>query len=126
MKRLFSIAFALVAVTSSLATAEPSKEDLEKWLAFFDKVVDTVVADKADCAKMTTDLNAMMDDNKVLIEKAKEARNSGKQMPKDVQDRVMANVRRMGEALKEKCLNDKGVQAALDRMGTRKPRADKK
>jgi hypothetical protein len=119
MKRLFSIAFALVAVTSSLATAEPSKEDLQKYLAFFDKVVDTVVADKADCTKMTGDLNTLMDANKDLIEKMKDM-PKGKDMPKDVKDHVMANVQKMMSALQEKCMSDKGVQAALDRMGKRR------
>src|SRR5207237_3268201 len=55
--KLFSIMFSLVAFTSSVALADTppaSKEDLVKWMAFFDKIVDTVVADKADCGKMAT------------------------------------------------------------------------
>jgi uncharacterized protein len=93
-----------------------SKADADKVVAFFDKLVDHVVADKADCTKMAGDINKHIDSNADLIKKGQEAKAKGQKLPKDAQDHMMASMQKMFGALKEKCMNDKTVQSAMDRM----------
>jgi hypothetical protein len=97
------------------ALTEQDKADIQKWLAFFDKLVDIVVADKDDCAKMAGDLNKLIDANKDLIQKASDAVSAGKKLPEDAQKHMMASAQKMGPAM-QKCGNDKAVQAAFMRM----------
>lgn len=99
----------------------PSKADMEKFMAFFDKLVDIVVADKADCSKMSADITKHIDANAELLKKGEEARAKGQKPPKDVQDHLVAGGRKMAAALQEKCMQDKGVQGAISRLGMRKP-----
>ena len=120
MKLLYSLTFALAATTSvALADApkEAAKEDVSKWLAFFDKIVDTIVADKADCTKMAGDINKLVDTNKDLLDKADEAKAKGLELPKDAKEHMNAGIKKMMPAMQEKCMNDKGVQGAMERMG---------
>lgn len=97
------------------AAAAPSQADIDKWLAFFDKIVDAVVADKDDCKKMATDVNVVIDANKDLIAKATEAAKSGMKLPKSATDHMMASAQKMGPAM-QKCSADKGVNDAFARL----------
>jgi ElaB/YqjD/DUF883 family membrane-anchored ribosome-binding protein len=94
----------------------PSKADVDKFLAFFDKLVDTIVADKADCTKMATDITKLVDSNQDLLKKASEAKAKGQKLPQDARDHMDASSKKMISAIMEKCAQDKGVQAALQRM----------
>ena len=122
--KLFRIALALAALSTAAHAEAPAppkattvaKGDADKFLAFFDKLADTVVADKADCSKMATDLNAQIDANKDLLAKAKQAQDSGAQLPDDAKKRMMATAQRMMGAMMEKCSKDKGVEAAFQRL----------
>ncbi|HEY6035319.1 MAG TPA: hypothetical protein VIV58_13695 [Kofleriaceae bacterium] len=113
--KLLACAVALV-VSSSAFADTVAKADGDKFVAFFDKLADTVVADKADCSKMATDVNASIEANKAVIDAAKEAMKSGKKMPDDMRQRVMAAGKRIAQAESEKCSNDKAVQAAMHRL----------
>ena len=97
------------------AASEVDKADVQKWLAFFDKIVDAVVADKDDCTKMAKDVNALVDANKELLDKAKAAVAAGKQLPDDAKKHMMQSAQKLGPAM-QKCMNDKGVQAAFMRL----------
>lgn len=98
------------------AKSEPAKADVDKWVAFFDKTVDIVVVDKADCTKMAGDLSKHIDANQDLLKKASEAKAKGQTLPKDVQDHMTAGAQKLFTALKEKCMNDKGVQDAIKKF----------
>ena len=106
---------AVLALGAGVVHAEMSKADGDKFLAFFDKLADTVVADKADCAKMGTDMTKQVDDNKDILAKVDEARKSGKPMPVEMRNHVMATSRKMAPAI-EKCKADKNVSAAFQKL----------
>ncbi len=97
------------------AAPAPSQADIDKWLAFFDTIVDKVVADKDDCVKMAKDVNTVIDANKDLIAKASEAAKSGMKLPKSATDHMMASAQKMGPAM-QKCSADKGVNDAFARL----------
>lgn len=94
---------------------EATPADVQQFVAFFDKLVDIAVLDKDDCKKMAGDLNKHIDDNKALLEKAKEAQAKGQKLPDSVKDHMMQNVQKLMGAM-QKCGADKDVQAALNRM----------
>ena len=108
----------LVTLTLSLPTVARADDaaDLERFVSWFEKLADQVTADKTDCTKVATDINTSIDSNKDLMDKAKAARAAGKQMPKPQMDRMIAAGQKMGQALGAKCGNDKGVQAAVQRL----------
>src|SRR4051812_48603910 len=97
------------------AGKEPSKADVDKFLAFFDKLVDTVVADKDACPKMATDVNKLIDANQDLLKMGAEAKAKGMQLPKDAQDHMMASTKKMMGGM-QKCGNDPEVQKAFQRL----------
>ena len=143
MKRIISLALFLAAITTGAAFADDKKPaagsgsgsasggtalndadkaDVAKWLAFFDKIVDKVVADKDSCPTMAKDVNALVDANKDLLEKANAAVAAGKKLPEDAQKHMMDSAKKMMPAM-QKCGNDKDVQAAFMRMTPQKPAA---
>lgn len=120
MKKLHIVlASLMLALTFTATTARADKTvseaDAQKFLAFFDKFVDTALADKASCPKMAADMNSEIDANKALLDKARAAQAAGKQLPKDAQQHMMQDGRRIVPAM-QACGSDKGVQAALQRL----------
>ncbi len=119
----FFVSLALVCFVSS-ALAEtpvpvrPGDKELavlvQRWVAFFDKVVDAVVADKDDCAKMATAVNGLIDANAALLAQAVTLK--GKSLPKDAEAHMLASAQKMAAALMQKCETDRGVQAAFQRL----------
>jgi hypothetical protein len=101
--------------TPAPAPGTPSKADVDKFLAFFDKLVDTVVADKDACPKMATDVNKLIDANQDLLKMGAEAKAKGMQLPKDAQDHMMASTKKMMGGM-QKCGNDPDVQKAFQRL----------
>jgi hypothetical protein len=100
------------------AKVEVSKADADRFAAFFNKLIDLIVANQDDCAKMTTSMNGLFDANAALIKDGKEAQKAGTALPKDIKDKMDARIEKeMVPALKKKCFGDKGVQAAMQRMG---------
>jgi hypothetical protein len=114
------------APTPAPAPAKPAPEissaDADKFLAFFNKFVDVIVANKEDCVKMAKGLNGVIDSNKAIIAKANEAKASGKKLPKAMEEKMMARVKEMMPAM-QKCGADKDVQAALQRLDDKKAAA---
>ena len=97
------------------APAEVTPSEARVWLQLFDKIVDTVVADKDDCAKMAGDLNVIVDTNQQTIAMARDAKAKGKKLPQSAQQHMIDGARRMLGAL-DKCGRDEKVGAAFRRI----------
>src|SRR5258706_15878195 len=93
-----------------------SSADIKKFLAFFDKIVDAVVTNKDDCTKMASSITSVIDANKDVLEMAKKAKADGKQLPDDAKKHIEEGAKKMMPAMMAKCANDKGVQAAFERL----------
>jgi hypothetical protein len=122
MKLLCTIVLALAlpfgvvrADTPKATDNTPSKADVDKFIAFFDKLVDIVVADKDACPKMAADVNVLIDKNQDLLKMGAEAKAKGMQLPKEAQDHMMASTKKMMGGM-QKCGGDKDVQKAFQRM----------
>ena len=98
------------------APAEISSADAEKFLAFFNKFADVMVANKDDCTKMAAGLNKVIDQNQAMIKMANESKNSGKKLPKAVEDKMMKRVMSDVAPAMQKCQSDQGVMDAMKRM----------
>lgn len=96
-----------------------SDADVQPFIVWFDKFVDITVADKDDCGKMATDLNAHIDGNKELLAKAKAASDAGKQLPEAAKNHMMESAKKMMGSM-QKCGNDKGVMAAIQKLPKKK------
>ncbi|MDQ3363927.1 MAG: hypothetical protein M3680_00645 [Myxococcota bacterium] len=104
------------------AKKELSAQDADKFLAFFNKFVDGVVAAKEDCVKMAATINSLIDANQDLIKKANAAKAEGKDLPQAAKDKMMARVKEMMPGM-QKCGADPKVQAAMKRMEENKSSA---
>jgi len=83
----------LAALPAKLALAEAppsevSKADAEKWLAFFDKLVDTIVADQGKCPRMASDVTQLIDANaeSPRVEELVEKSTNGQLTPDEIQE----------------------------------------
>jgi len=118
--RRVSIALALAAAPAAAqpdkqAPAEVTPSEASAWIGVFDKVVDTVVANREDCAKMASDLNVVVDSNKTTIAMAKDAKAKGKKLPTSAQQHMVDGARKMMGSL-DKCGRDQKVGAAFARI----------
>lgn len=116
--QLFVATLALAAtsfVTTARADKTVSEADAHKFLVWFDGFVDQAVADKASCPKMATDMNASIDSNKALLDKARAAAARGEKLPKDAAEHMQEAGRRMVPAFMA-CGKDEKVKAAMQRL----------
>lgn len=124
MKILYTVSLALVlgfgAFGARTARADETS-DMKKFMAFFDKIVDTVVADQDNCPKMGADVNTLIDKNQDVLEMAKKYAKSNKKMPPEMQKHMQEQVGRMMPGI-QKCGQDKSVQAAFARLDVSGPR----
>lgn len=97
---------------------EVSQADGEKMLAFYNKFVDTIVANKENCAKMAKDVNGVIDANADAVKLANDAKTANKVLPKALEEKMMARVKELMPAM-QKCGADKDVKAALARLDTK-------
>jgi hypothetical protein len=88
----------------------------EKFIAFFDKLVATVVANKDDCVKMANAVNAHIDANQPLLKEIADAKAQHKEPPQAMKDHVLQKTRDELQPALTKCGQDKAVAAALMRM----------
>jgi hypothetical protein len=116
------IVFTVIASFSSVAIAkdeakreEVSQAEADKFFAFFNKFVDSVIANKENCAKMAAAINGVIDGHKDVIAKANEAKVAGKKLPKPVEEKMTGRVKEMIPAM-QKCGADKEVKAAVGRL----------
>jgi hypothetical protein len=96
------------------APQEMSAADTQKWVSFFDKLVDTVVK-AGTCDKLATDVNRLVAANHDAIATAKAARAAGKKLPQSAQEHMMAGVKKMVPGL-QKCGQDDRVRAAFAKL----------
>jgi hypothetical protein len=92
-----------------------SDADTERFVAFFDQFVDTVVAAKQDCRKLTNNVNVLIDQNAELLSTIRSAKKAKKNLPQRAKDRMMSRVKEMMPAM-QKCQADPGFAAAMKRM----------
>src|SRR5580704_13652998 len=116
MKLLRIIVPVVLVLSAAVSLADPVPDaDVKRWLAFVDKFVDTVVADKDACPKMGTDLNALIDANKDLIALANKARADGKQLPPDAVQHMTDAFKKAAGAMMG-CMSDPNVKAAVQKL----------
>ena len=121
--RSLSIVVALGALAAAPVASQPDKQapaqvtpsEAHAWITLFDKIVDTVVADREDCGQMAGDLNTLVDANQEAIKIARDAKAKGKKLPASAQRHMLEGMRRMVGAL-EKCGRDEQVGAAFKRI----------
>lgn len=89
----------------------------ERFMAFFDKLVDIVVTNKDDCTKMASAVNAHVDANQALLKEISDAKAANKEPPAAMKDHVMQKTKdELQPAMMAKCSQDKGVMAAFNRI----------
>ena len=94
-----------------------SQATAERFMAFFDKLVDIVVGNKEDCTKMATAVNAHVDANQALLKEIADAKAANKEPPAAMKDHVMQKTKdELQPAMMAKCSQDKGVMAAFNRI----------
>lgn len=102
--------------------AQPKQEvppaDVERYLAFFNKFVDTLKANQNDCSKMAGAINSLIDANQPVIKMAQEAKAKGLELPASAKEKMMARMRELQEPM-QKCGGDAKVQAAMMRMDSK-------
>jgi hypothetical protein len=121
--KLYRAMFLAVAFASATAAAQPDKQapaevtpsDAKRWIALFDSIVDTVVANREDCSKMASGINTLVDGNQETIAIARDAKAKGKRLPASAQQQMAEGARRMVAAL-DKCGRDESVGAAFKRL----------
>jgi hypothetical protein len=117
--------FAALALASMIAAgaarADAPKADemapdlVARLVALFDRIVDAVVADKTDCAKMAKDIDAAIDADKALPAAAAKAKKDGKKLPKAAQDHMAEGAKRAVPAM-QSCGDKPAVQKAFKRL----------
>ena len=116
MRLVLTLVFALSIVPSAaLADDTMSPDVVKRFLVFWSKAADGVLADKGDCAKMATDLNALIAANAATIGARDAERKAGKKMPPAAVKQLMGDAGRMEPAL-QPCKTHADVQAALRKM----------
>ncbi len=118
--RLLAVSVALVGAATQTeanpdAVGEMSAGEVDKILAFFGKLLDTMVAHKDDCLKMAGAIDALVDANKATLRELKGFEASGKRLPAEAEQKLTERMTRDSAAV-TKCLADGGVQAAMKRL----------
>ena len=112
---VLALASAPVFAADKQPPAEVTPNEARSWLALFDKIVDTVVANREDCPKMASGLNDVIDGNQETIAMARDAKAKGNRLPKSVQQQMLDGMRKMVAAL-DKCARDEKVAGAFRRI----------
>ena len=102
---------------------EMSAADTTKWLAFFDKLVASVVQSSGTCDKMASEVNRVIDTNKDAVAVARSAHAAGRRLPQHAQEHMLEGVKKMVPGL-QRCGQDDKVRAAFAKLDlTRKEAA---
>ena len=95
-----------------------SQATADKFVAFFDKLVAVVVANKEDCTKMANAVNAHVDANQPLLKEIADAKDQHKEPPQAMKDHVLQKTRDELQPAMAKCGQDKAVMNAFTRLRT--------
>lgn len=104
-----------VAPTSPPPAVELSAADTAKIMAFFDKLVPAMVANKDNCAKMATAINKLVDGNKPMLRVVMKQLTGGATLPKDAEARLTDKMQKEAQSLMT-CLSDPAVGEAMKRI----------
>jgi aromatic ring-opening dioxygenase catalytic subunit (LigB family) len=102
-------------VAHAAGANEVTAEQAQKWVALFDKLVDSVVTDRNDCEHMAAHITGLAVANQDTIAMAREARAQGKHLPAAAQQHMLDSLQRMVGAL-DKCGHDDKVAEAFHRL----------
>jgi hypothetical protein len=97
------------------AQEEMAPADVTRWLSFFDKLVDAVVANEQSCDKMAHQVSVVIDANRGSIAIARDARDKGKKLPIEAQHHMLAGVKKMSPGI-ENCADNARVKAAFAKL----------
>jgi len=116
--RFFS-ALLLVVSLADVVRATPPAEmpaaDVTRWIAFFDKLVDTVVGNSEHCDKLASDVNGIVDRHLDVLTLARRARAAGRKLPESAQQHMLDGAKRMAPVL-HNCGQYDRVRAAFARL----------
>jgi tRNA U34 5-carboxymethylaminomethyl modifying GTPase MnmE/TrmE len=93
-----------------------SDADAQRYLSFFEKLVAIVVANQNDCARMAAAIDAHVEANQALVKEVAEAKNRQKELPPAVKAKIQQKVKDELQPALQKCVQDKAVKAALERL----------
>jgi hypothetical protein len=97
------------------AQEEMAPADVTRWLSFFDKLVDAVVANEGSCDKMANQVSVVIDANRGSIAIARDARDKGKKLPLAAQHHMLDGVKKMSPGI-ENCADNARVKAAFAKL----------
>lgn len=115
MKHVFALLLVVASANAAVADAELSEKDTKSWLGVFDKIVDAVVAHRADCRTMAGDINGIIHVNQGAIKQVRDAKAAGKKFPASAAQHMVDGSKRMIASL-DKCGRDEEVAAAFARI----------
>jgi peptidyl-prolyl cis-trans isomerase A (cyclophilin A) len=116
-----ALASTLVLVEDSRADqpAPPAPElsaaDTAKLLAFFDKLIPAMIANKDDCPKMAKTVNGLVDANKPMLKSVMKQLTSGKALPPEAEKKLTERMGQDAQSLMT-CLSDPTVGEAMKRV----------
>jgi len=121
MKKL--IVSILLVCAASVAYAEEKKPaapafDAEKFVAFLEKIMDTIASNKDDCAKMAAAVGKVIDSNKELIEQVRNHKPTDEQK-KEMKAKYDARVKAAVEKAKDgmmKCKDSAEFKAVMEKF----------
>ena len=115
------IAFAIILSLAAAAAAQPapanelSAADTTKLVGFFEKLIQTMVANKDDCSKMAAAIDSHVTANAAMLKSVMKQVTSGKNLPKDAEDKLTKIMTKDMSALAA-CASNKAVAAAMKRI----------
>jgi hypothetical protein len=120
MRTLRSMFVVTLTCLITTAAAQPPAEemraaDVQKWLGFFDRLVDAVVRNEASCDKMAADVSAVIDANHDSLLLARDARATHKKLPESAQQHMLDGVKKMSPGI-EKCGDNEKVKTAFAKL----------
>jgi len=97
------------------APPEVPAADAAKTIAFFETTLDTIVANKSDCAKAASAIDALVDKHRALLLRLKAYETEGRRLPAEAEKKLMERMTRDMSAF-EACMNDAAFQGAMKRV----------
>ncbi len=122
MKKL--IVSILLVCATSVAHAEDKKPaaapgfDVEKFVVFLEKVMDTIAANKDDCGKMAGAVSKLADDNKDFLAVVR-AHKPTEEQQKEMRAKYSARVKAAFDKAKDaamKCKDSADFKSAMERI----------